>query len=34
MSQPEENRWEKGHARSGDVRLAKYFPDESFELEP
>lgn len=24
----------EGHARSGDVRLHKYFPDESFQLEP
>ena len=22
----------EGHARTGDVRLAKYFPDESFDL--
>lgn len=22
----------EGHARSGDVRLAKYYPDETFEL--
>jgi len=22
----------EGHARTGDVRLAKYFPEESFEL--
>jgi len=22
----------EGHARTGDVRLHKYFPDESFEL--
>lgn len=24
----------EGHAMTGDVRLAKYFPDESFQLEP
>jgi len=24
----------EGHARTGDVRLAKYFPDETFELQP
>ena len=24
----------EGHARSGDDRLAKYFPDETFELQP
>lgn len=24
----------EGHARTGDVRLQKYYPDESFELEP
>ena len=24
----------EGHARAADVRLAKYFPDESFELSP
>ena len=24
----------EGHARTADVRLHKYFPDESFELEP
>jgi len=22
----------EGHARTGDVRLAKYFPDQTFEL--
>jgi len=22
----------EGHARAGDVRLAKYFPDETFDL--
>ena len=24
----------EGHARTGDLRLAKYFPDENFDLEP
>jgi sulfopropanediol 3-dehydrogenase len=24
----------EGHARTGDVRLEKYFPDETFELTP
>jgi sulfopropanediol 3-dehydrogenase len=24
----------EGHARSGDIRLEKYFPDETFELQP
>ena len=24
----------EAHARSGDERLAKYFPDEQFELQP
>jgi len=23
----------EAHARTGDVRLAKYFPDETFELQ-
>jgi hypothetical protein len=24
----------EGHARTGDLRLQKYFPDEHFQLEP
>ena len=24
----------EGHARTGDVRLEKYFPDETFTLQP
>jgi sulfopropanediol 3-dehydrogenase len=24
----------EGHARSADVRLAKFFPDEQFDLSP
>lgn len=24
----------EGHARTGDIRLGKYFPDESFDLQP